>query len=115
MYEGTQFLPRSMARDSKLFIQWCAFRATAKKHQALGDMLSHNHTLTELDIWWRSCNPKEEARGLLHNTTLKEFTFLNNNDRQCIMDALVELRRQEGHTQQPDPVIPRYEQVLRYA
>ena len=100
--------------DPKLFIQWCAFHANAEKHKALGDMLSHNHTLTELDIWWCSRHPKEEARGLLQNTTLKEFTFFNNNDRQCIMDALVELRRQEGHTQQPDPVISRYEQVLRY-
>ena len=95
--------------------QWCAFRANAEKHKALGDMLSHNHTLTELDLWWSSHNPKEEARGLLHNTTLKEFTFHTNGDRQCIMDALVELRRQEGHTQQPDPVIARYEQVLKYA
>ena len=100
--------------NSKLFIQWCAFRANAEKHKALGDMLSHNHTLTELDIWWCSRHPKEEAKGLLHNTTLKEFTFFNNNDRQCLMDALVELRRQEGHTQQPDPVISRYEQVLKY-
>ena len=100
--------------DSKLFIQWCAFRVNAEKHEALGDMLSHNHTLTELDIWWSSHNPNEEARGLLQNTTLKEITFLNNNDRQCLMDALVELRRQEGHTQQPDPVISRYEQVLKY-
>ena len=95
--------------------QWCAFRANAEKHKALGDMLSHNHTLTELDIRWSSRHPKEEARGLLHNTTLKEFTFCTNVDRQCIMDALVELRRQEGHTQQPDPVIARYEQVLKYA
>ena len=101
--------------NSKLFIRWCAFRANAEKHKALGDMLSHNHTLTELDIWWRSCNPYEEARGLLQNITLKEFTFFNNNDRQCIMDALVELRRQGGHSQQPDPVISRYEQVLRYS
>ena len=98
-----------------LHFQWCAFRANAKKHKALGDMLSHNHTLTELDIWWSSRHPKEEARGLLHNTTLKEFTFCTNVDRQCIMDALVELRRQEGHIQQPDPVIARYEQVLKYA
>ena len=97
-----------------LFFQWCAFRANAEKHKALGDMLLHNHTLTELDIWWSSRHPKEEARGLLHNTTLKEFTFCTNADRQCIMDALVELRRQEGHTQKPDPVITRYEQVLKY-
>ena len=98
------------------FFQWCVFRANAEKHKALGDMLSHNHTLTltKLDIWWSSRHPRKEAKGLLHNTTLKEFTFGNNNDRQCLMDALVELRRQEGHTQQPDPVISRYEQVLRY-
>ena len=63
-----------------LFFQWCAFRDKAEKHKALGDMLSHNHTLTELDIWWSSRHPKEEARGLLHNTTLKEFTFHTNGD-----------------------------------
>ena len=82
--------------------------------EALADMLSCNHSLTELDIYESDCQPKALARGLLHNTTLNTVTVLDDDEKQRVMAALVELRAQDGHTQQPDPEVSRCDEVLRY-
>ena len=82
--------------------------------EALADMLSCNQSLTELDIYGCDCQPKALARGLLHNTTLTKVTVWDSEDKRSIMAALEDLRREEGHTQQPDPEVARCGQVLRY-
>ena len=79
--------------------------------EALADMLSCNQSLTELYIMGCDCQPKALARGLLHNTTLTKVTV---SDKHSIMAALKDLRREGGHTQQPDPEVARCGQVLRY-
>ena len=81
--------------------------------EALADMLSCNHSLTELDIRRCDCQPKALARGLLHNTTLNKVTVRKDNEKQPVKAALVELRAQDGHTQQPDPEVSRCYKVLR--
>ena len=81
--------------------------------EALADMLSCNQSLTELDISRCDCQPKALARGLLHNTTLTKVNVWDG-EKRSIMAALVGLRREEGHTQQPDPEVARCGQVLRY-
>ena len=93
-----------------------SIRDNALDTDALADMLSHNHSLTEL-----TCDtlpiPRTLARGLLHNTTLTEVFFITDYDRlykNSIIAALVELRRQEGYTEQPDPVVSRWEKVIWY-
>ena len=80
--------------------------------EALADMLSFNHSLTELNITGCDCQPKALARGLLHNTTLTKVTVWDR-EMDSIMAALEGLRREEGHTQQPDPEVARCGQVLR--
>ena len=80
--------------------------------EALADMLSCNQSLTELDIYLCDCQPKALARGLLHNTTLTIVTVWDSQEKDPIMAALVGLRREEGHTQQPDPEVARCGQVL---
>ena len=82
--------------------------------EALADMLSCNHSLTELDIPRCDCQPNALARGLLHNTTLNKVTVWDDNEKQRAMAALVELRAQDGHTQQPDPEVSRCDKVLWY-
>ena len=82
--------------------------------EALADMLSCNHSLTELDIPRCDCQPNALARGLLHNTTLNKVTVRDDNEKQRAMAALVELRAQDGHTQQPDSEVSRCDKVLRY-
>ena len=79
--------------------------------EALADMLSCNHSLTELDINDCGFQPKALARGLLHNTTLTKL-YVWDSTKHSIMTALMDLRRGEGHTQQPDPEIARCGQVL---
>ena len=79
--------------------------------EALADMLSCNQSLTELDIMGCDCQPKALARGLLHNTTLTEVTVWYR-EKNSTMAALEDLRRVEGHTQQPDPEVARCGQVL---
>ena len=79
--------------------------------EALADMLSCNQSLTKLGIYWCDCQPKALARGLLNNTTLTKVTVLDGEE-DSIMAALEDLRREGGHTQQPDPEVARCEQVL---
>ena len=62
----------------------------------------------------RGCQPKALARGLLNNTTLTKVTVLDSEERDSIMAALEDLRREGGHTQKPDPEVARCGQVLRY-
>ena len=81
--------------------------------EALADMLSCDHSLTELDIRRCDCQPKTLARGLLHNTTLTKVA-VDDVEKQAVMAALVELRAQDGYTQQPDPEVSRCDKVLRY-
>ena len=81
--------------------------------EALADMLSCNHSLTELYIECCDCQPKALARGLLHNTTLTKVTVSDSEEKDSIMAALKDLRREEEHTQKPDPEVVRCEQVLR--
>ena len=95
----------------KLNISWTTFDQAAS--EALADMLSCNQSLTELNIYQCDCQPKALARGLLHNTTLTEVTVWDRKEKDSIMSALVDLRRQEGHAQQPDPEVARCGQVLR--
>ena len=80
--------------------------------EALADMLSHNHSLTELYI--ERCDPQLEAlaRGLLHNTTLTNV-YVFYDEKHPIMASLVELRRQEVHTVQPDLVVSKWKQVIK--
>ena len=94
----------------KLDISWTTFDQAAS--EALADMLSCNQSLTELDISRCDCQPKALARGLLHNTTLTKVTVWDR-EKDSIMSALVDLRSEEGHTQQPDPEVARCRQVLR--
>ena len=82
--------------------------------EALADMLSCNQSLTKLNISRCGCQPKALARGLLHNTTLTKVTVWDRKDKRSIMAALVGLRREEGHTLQPDPEVARCKQILRY-
>ena len=82
--------------------------------EALADMLSCNQSLTELCIYKCGCQPKALARGLLHNTTLTKVTVRDSKEKHSIMAALEDLRREGGHTQQPDPEVARCGQVLRY-
>ena len=88
----------------------------------LADMLSCNRSLTELSIVGYECAvasiyssrpdlAKAIARGLLRNTTLAKVTVWPR-EKHSIMAALGDLRRGEGHTQQPDPEVARCEQVL---
>ena len=81
--------------------------------EALADMLSCNQSLTELYIYRCDFQPKALARGLLHNTTLTKVTVWDSEEKHSIMAALVGLRREEGHTQHPDPEVARCGQVLR--
>ena len=94
----------------KLNISWTTFDQAAS--EALADMLSCNQSLTELDISKCEWQPKALARGLLHNTTLTKVTVWYS-EMDSIMAALVDLRSEEGHTQQPDPEVARCGQVLR--
>ena len=96
----------------KLDIRWTTLDQAAS--EVLADMLSCNQSLTELYIHKCGCQPKALARGLLHNTTLTKVTVWDSEDKRSIMAALRGLRREEGHTQQPDPEVARCEQVLRY-
>ena len=80
--------------------------------EALADMLSCNQSLTELDIIGCDYQPKALARGLLHNTTLTKVTVLDSEE-DSIMAALEDLRREEAHTQHPDPEVARCGQLLR--
>ena len=95
----------------KLNINWNKFDQAAS--EALADMLSCNQPLTELDSIGCGCQPKALARGLLHNTTLTKVTVWDSEEKRSIMAALEDLRRAEGHTQQPDPEVARCGQVLR--
>ena len=95
----------------KLDISGTTFDQAAS--EALSDMLSCNQSLTELDITWCDYQPKALARGLLHNTTLTKVTVLDSKEKDPIMAALEDLRREGGHTQQPDPEVARCEQVLK--
>ena len=95
----------------KLDINWTTFDQAAS--EALADMLSCNQSLTELNIYGCDCQPKALARGLLHNTTLTKVAVLDSEEKDSIMAALVGLRSEEGHTQQPDPEVARCRQVLR--
>ena len=81
--------------------------------EALADMLSCNQSLTELVVYRCDYQPKALARGLLHNSTLTKVTVWSRKEKRSIMAALEGLRRQEGHTQQPDPEVARCGQVLR--
>ena len=96
----------------KLSITYTTFDQEAS--EALADMLSCNQSLTELDITRCDYQPKALARGLLHNTTLTKVTAWDSEEKDPIMAALEDLRREEGHTQQPDPEVARCGQVLRY-
>ena len=96
----------------KLDISWTTFDQAAS--EALADMLSCNQSLTELYITGCDYQPKALARGLLHNTTLTKVTVWDSKEKRSIMAALEDLRREGGHTQQPDPEVARCEQVLRY-
>ena len=96
----------------KLDVEYNVF--DQESSEALADILSCNHSLTELDIRSCDCQPKALARGLLHNTTLNTVTVLDDDEKQRVMTALVELRAQDGHTQQPDPEVSRCDKVLRY-
>ena len=96
----------------KLDISGTTFDQAAS--ETLADMVSCNQSLTELDISRCRCQPKALARGLLHNTTLTKVTVLYSEEKPSIMAALEDLRREGGHTQQPDPEVARCEQVLRY-
>ena len=96
----------------KLDISGATFDQAAS--EALADMLSCNQSLTELDIMECGCQPKALARGLLHNTTLTKVTILESEEKRPIMAALEDLRREGGHTQQPDPEVARCGKVLRY-
>ena len=80
--------------------------------EALADMLSCNKSLTKLDIMGCDCKPKALAKGLLRNTTLTEVDVLFSEEH-FTMAALRGLRREKGHTQQPDPEVDRCERVLR--
>ena len=95
-----------------LFIGGTTFDQAAS--EALADMLSCNQSLTELYIFECGCQPEALARGLLHNTTLTKVTVSYSRNKHTFMAALADLRRVEGHTQQPDPEVARCEQVLRY-
>ena len=95
----------------KLYVRFNEF--DQESSEALADMLSCNHSLTGLDISECDCQPKALARGLLHNTTLNIVT-VDDDEKQRVMAALVELRAQDGHTQQPDPEVSRCDKVLRY-
>ena len=88
-------------------------RFDQESSEALADMLSINHSLTELNIGWCDCQPKALARGLLHNTTLSKVC-ISANEIKPVKAALVELRAQDGHTQQPDPEVSRCDKMLRY-
>ena len=79
--------------------------------EALADMLSCNHLLTEVSICGCDYQPKALAIGLLHNTTLTKV-HIWDIEKDSIMEALEGLRREEGHTQQPDPEVARCKQVL---
>ena len=83
------------------------FDQEASEH--LADMLSFNCSLTELDIEMCDYEPKALARGLLHNTTLNKVTVWS---KKSIIAAVMDLRKEEGHTQQPDPEVVRCENVL---
>ena len=97
----------------KLDISLTTFDQAAS--EALADMLSCNQSLTELYITSRCrCQPKALARGLLHNTTLTKVLVWDSEEKDSIMAALEDLRREGGHTQQPDSEVARCEQVLRY-
>ena len=96
----------------KLYISWTTFDQAAS--EALADMLSCNQSLTELDIRGCDCQPKTLARGLLHNTTLTKVLVWDSEEKDSIMAALEDLRREGGHTQQPDSEVARCGQVLRY-
>ena len=95
----------------KLDISGTTFDQAAS--EALADMLSCNQSLTELVIYYCDCQPKALARGLLHNTTLTKVTVWDRKEKDSIMAALEDLRREERHTQQPDPEVARCRQVLR--
>ena len=99
---------------NKLIMGWGAIplNIADKASEALVDMLSCNHSLTELDISGCSWQPKTLARVLLHNTTLTTVTVWDSEEKFSIMSALEDLRREEGHTQQPDPEVARCGQVL---
>ena len=75
----------------------------------------HMHTHTCTYTYTHTCDfqPKALARGLLHNTTLTKVTVWDSEEKHSIMAALVGLRREEGHTQHPDPEVARCGQVLR--
>ena len=96
----------------KLDIREITFDQAAS--EALANMLSCNQSLTELDIYRCDSQPKALARGLLHNTTLTIVTVLDSKEKDPIMAALEDLRREEGHTQKPDSEVARWGQVLRY-
>ena len=96
----------------KLGISMTTFDQAAS--EALADMLSCNQSLTDLNIFGCGYQPKALARGLLHNTTLTKVTVWDSEEKDPIMEALEDLRREEGHTQQPDPEVARCEQVVRY-
>ena len=81
--------------------------------EALADMLSCNHSLTEIKLVGCDCKPNALARGLLHNTTLNTV-IVSDDEKQPVVAALVEIRAQDGHTQQPDPEVSRCDKLLRY-
>ena len=92
----------------KLDISWTKFHQAAS--EALADMLSCNQSLTILVINECECQPRALARGLLHNNTLTTVTVW---EKDSFMAALEDLRRKEGHIQQPDPEVAKCGQVLR--
>ena len=77
--------------------------------EALSDMLTSNNSLTDLNITACNYQPRVLARGLLHNKALRRVTASSVAD---IMAAVIDLRREEGHTEQPDPEVARCEQLL---
>ena len=79
--------------------------------EALADMLSCNHSLTVLDILNCDFDSNALARGLLHNTTLTKVQ-VHSLDVGSIVVELMDIRHEEGHTQQPDHEVTRCEQVL---
>ena len=96
----------------KLDISGTTFDQAAS--EALADMLSCNQSLTELYVYGWVNQPKALARGLLHNTTLTNVLVWDSKEKCSIMAALEDLRREGGHTQQPDPEVARCRQVVRY-
>ena len=90
--------------------------------EALADMLSCNRSLTKLSIigYEYGCTAHRSrpnlaraiARGLLRNTTLTSVRVWDI-EKQSIMEALVDLRKDEGHTRQTDPEVARCDQVLQ--